>query len=447
MTALGIICALVTLAFAGIGVALLVNPRDETDAVELCGLAVIFGGAFVSAMLFLLGFVLHGVALTAAVSVCCVGVGAAGFRKVRSIRWPVPRGAVAWFFCALLLMQFCVVAWQTLNQPLLTDGLFSWEFKARLAFLGGGRIPAEYFSDPSRQWTHPNYPLCIPLAEYWFYAWTGRCDQGLAKLPFIFLYASGTALLFSGVKKISGESWRGALAAALVFFVPSLLMEPGSTTSGWADAPLAIVFLAAVICLLEYAAQGGGRALMLCGFCAGILPWVKQEGAVLWAILCAVACCVAWRRREVARALMAGVPGVAVIVGWKFFLAFAKTPPSTEFLPLRMETFAANIDRVPFIVNFLARQIFDWHRWSALWIAMLFALWQLARSKEKNVAGILTACIFLPIAFFSSVYIFSGWDDFRIHVSTSLPRLLIDVSLVAVLSIALVFPSLFPRKS
>jgi hypothetical protein len=447
MTALGIFCALLTLATAGTGLALLVNPRDETDAMELCGLAVIFGGAFVSAMLFVLGFVLHGPALTAAVSVCCVGTGLAGLRRARGIRWPVPLSAPGWFFCTLLTAQFCVIAWQTLNHPLNWDGLLSWEFKARLAFLGGGRIPAEYFSDPSRQWTHPNYPLCIPLVEYWFYAWIGRCDQGVAKLPFVFLYASGAALLFSGVKKISGESWRGALAALLMFFVPALSVEPGSTTSGWADAPLATVYLAAVIYLLEYAAEGWGRALLLCGVCAGILPWVKQEGAVLWACLLAVACCVAWRRGGVARVLMAVVPGIAVIVGWKLFLAFARVPPSTEFLPLRMETFAANIGRVPFIAIFLAWQIFNWRCWSALWIAMFFALWQLSRGSGKNRAALLAACIFLPVAVLLSAYIFSAWPDFRNHVATSLPRLLTDVSLVAVLSIALVFPSLFPGKS
>jgi hypothetical protein len=447
MTALGIICALITLASAGTGIALLVNPRGETDTVELASLAVIFGGAFVSAMLFVLGFALHGATLTAAVSVCCIAVGFVGLRRVRSIQWPVTHGALEYFFCALLLVQFCVVVWQTLNQPLLWDGLFSWEFKARLTFLGDGRIPVEYFSDPSRQWTHPNYPLCIPLAEYWFYAWIGHCDQGVAKLPFVFLYAAGAGLLFSGVKKISGKSWHGALAATLMFFVPSLLIEPGSTTSGWADAPLATVYLAAVIYLIEYAVQGRGGALLLCGFCAGILPWVKQEGMVLWACLLAVVLGVAWRRRKFTRALMAGVPGIVVIVGWKLFLAFAKVPPSGEFLPLHMETFAANIDRVPFIANFLALQIFDWHRWSVLWITMFFALWQLARGGEKGRAIILTTCIFLPVTLLSGVYVFSGWEDFRIHLTTSLPRLLIDVSLVAVLTVALVFPSLFPRKS
>lgn len=450
MTLLGIFCALFTLACACGGIALLTLPRRETDAVEFLSLAVIFGGAFVSGLLFVLGFALRGGVLIAAVSVCCVAIGLAGIffarRTFFSLIWPVPRSALGWLLCMLLALQFCVVAWQTLNQPLLWDGLLSWEFKARLAFLGRGGIPLEYFSDPSRQWTHPNYPLCIPLVEYWFYAWIGRCDQGVAKLPFVFVYLAGAGLLFSGVKKMGGEPWRGAVASALMFFVPSLLIEPGSTTSGWADAALATAYLAAVIFLIEYASRKTRRALLLCGLCAGMLPWVKQEGAVLWACVMAMAFGLAWRRRDVLGVAIAALPGIAIIAGWKIFLAVANTPHSAEFLPLTMDTFAAKIGRAPFIANFLARQIFDWHRWSVLWIAVLLALAQLLCGRKKGAAVILALSILLPVLLFSGVYIFSAWPDFRLHVGTSLPRLLIDVAPVGLLAIALVLPSFYPKK-
>ncbi len=49
------------------------------------------------------------------------------------------------------------------------------------AFANGGVIPATYFSDSGRAFSHPEYPLAIPFTELWLYLWLGEADHFLRK--------------------------------------------------------------------------------------------------------------------------------------------------------------------------------------------------------------------------------------------------------------------------
>jgi hypothetical protein len=65
-------------------------------------------------------------------------------------------------------VQAAIVIWWSLNRPLGHDGFAIWDLKARIAYLNGGAIPLSYFFDSTRIWSHPEYPLCLPLVQAWF---------------------------------------------------------------------------------------------------------------------------------------------------------------------------------------------------------------------------------------------------------------------------------------
>src|SRR5207248_2590950 len=98
------------------------------------------------------------------------------------------------------------------------------------------------------------------------------------------------------------------------------------------------------------------------------------------------------------------------------------------------------------ILKFLAGQLVDLDRWSLLWIVTPIALWQLARERRNVEALVLTLCISLPVTLYSGVYIFSAWANFAAHVTTSLPRLMLDVAFVSMLAIAMILPSFSREK-
>jgi hypothetical protein len=59
--------------------------------------------------------------------------------------------------------------------------------------------------------------------------------------------------------------------------------------------------------------------------------------------------------------------------------------------------------------------------------------------RRRKRRAILPSAVFLPIALYAGAYIFTGWD-FLVHLNNSFPRLLIHVSLVAVLMMAVAAP-------
>src|SRR5258708_2504675 len=86
----------------------------------------------------------------------------------------------------VIVLQFALLTAAAMRAPLGWDGLFNQEFKARLAFehQPQGQLPLAYFSDTSRAWSHPTYPLLVPFAEFWIYSWLGRIDQQMVKVLF-----------------------------------------------------------------------------------------------------------------------------------------------------------------------------------------------------------------------------------------------------------------------
>ena len=142
----------------------------------------------------------------------------------------------AWFYSdrisgiVLLGVLTGLLTWFTFRQSLGWDGLFVWEFKARLAAISGGSIPQTYYQDPARAWSHPDYPLLLPLSEAWIYMWLDRPDQHLVKILFPLFYVAMVGLLFRGATAFGGCSRQGMIAAVLVFAVPAAMLGEGASS-------------------------------------------------------------------------------------------------------------------------------------------------------------------------------------------------------------------------
>src|SRR5262249_16732799 len=167
--------------------------------VPLC-LSFLLGAGFVSLASFALGFFIAGWGLRLAIAACCLALFALGLRARRwRLEWrfapPAGKGEGA-----LLLLSLALVGLAGAMAGLRAmgwDGLFKWEIKAGVAFLKGGVIPLSFYSDPTRPWTHPEYPLLLPLSEAWLYGWMGRADQQMAQLLSLVFFAAALGLLYT----------------------------------------------------------------------------------------------------------------------------------------------------------------------------------------------------------------------------------------------------------
>ena len=440
------IAALLVLLLAGFGVAMSLAPRSRTmGTVEVLSVSFLFGAGFVSLASFCTSLFHRGPMLVWVVSAGCVALGAAGVwavvRDRSRLRLSLPSDVRTIVFSAILATQILVVVWVALHETLGWDGLVIWEFKARLAYLGGGSLPVGYFSDPTRGWSHPEYPQLLPLTESWLYAWLGGPHQGYAKIIFALFYTVALGLLYSGASRLGGHSWRGLVAGFLLFFLPMAVIGEGSATSGYADFPLAVFYLGSAIYLAEYVETGERGALALAGALAALLPWVKQEGMILWLCVAAPIIVNGIRSRALWPTLTAILPGPLVFLGWRTFLAQVSAPQLRDFESLSATNLWLNLGRIRDLAQWLAVEFVDSDSWSLLWptlgLALLFILAR--RSRPGYMA--LTATALLPLLLYPPIYVFSGYSPFLGHVESSLPRLMLHAAPVAVMVIALAVPA------
>lgn len=336
----------------------------------------------------------------------------------------------------LASLQLVAVGAITLGTPLGWDGLWVWEYKARILFLAKGGLPFAYMTDPTRVWSHSEYPLLLPYLEAWLYAWVGRPDQVLVKWVFPPLYAATMGLLYAGVLRLGGTRRYALVAGLLWFFVPIALFGPGSLASGYADGVVGAYYLASAVYLLDYVRNRNARALWLVAVLAATLPWIKNEGAILWACLTAVTLVVGLTRRTVLPGLAVGLPGLGVLVSWKALLAMLRVSHGHDFLPVTAKTLAEHWSRLGEIAVWMAGEMIRLPSWGALWpvFAAALVLPGLWRSQELRAA--LGALVLLPLAAYTSLFIFTKWALLE-HMEAAAPRLLLQVAPVALLGVAL----------
>lgn len=425
---------LIILAGSGIG-GLLRGNQPSANLIELFALSFLLGASLVSASLFLLGFFISGSGLRWSVTAICLAVGLSGWKRngfslVLSELWPQSRATK--LLLLVTSIQIAFVGWLCSVRVLGWDGLLNFEVKARLIFLNGGKIPLEFFSDSSRDWTHQNYPLMLPLIESWLYLWLNHADQGLVKVVAWMFFISAICLLYAANRRLGVASWQMLTAPLMIFTVPLLLIGDGSASSGYADFPMAVFYLAAIIYVIEFWQSENFTALRLAGLIAAAGCWLKQDGIILWFCVTILVCLKAlfelkrwgtdWRKwLQLAITISLGL---LVFGGWQLFVNFVGAPARTEVQPFELETLQTNAWLLPVIVKGVILELLNLRHWGVLWLTMFVSIvWLLLRHNRLEFIA-LSLAVVLPILAYASLHFF-------FHGSP-LTRLLIQVSLVAV---------------
>lgn len=435
------IAALCTMLFAGLGAALLLlRERGQINLLECAALGWIFGTGITSLLLWSGGMLFSGPPLQVATAAIALAVGAWGWMSLRKagggLFFPRPQNALQLILGAVVALEIAVVVYSSFGHGLNWDGLLNWEVKARYAFQNDGVIPAAYYTSETRVFTHPAYPLLIPLTELWLYLGMGEAHQLWVKIIFPLYYAAGAILLATTANRLTNRSWPGLLAAALFFFVPFLTQMPGGATGGYVDVPLSVVYLTTAAYLVIYSISHDASAWRIYSCSLALLPWVKREGAILWAVAALGGAVLICRERRWVSLLWLA-PGVVLMAAWKIFLVAMKTAEAREFTPMTVATLQGNLSRVLPICRSVLEEMMETARWSLFWPIVLLAFVSLlVRSRDRRLP-LLFIAVAAPIGLYAATYLFSAWPDFLDHFAASFRRLLLHVMPVAWLAIAI----------
>ncbi len=319
----------------------------------------------------------------------------------------------------------------------------AWSFWALKAFMfTSGGPPQGYFHDPLTLYTHPDYPLNLPLAAAALFRIPGQIGVVLAALIGPACFGALLLLLYAGLTRLYGRA-TAALAVGALSFVPAL---PVQAASGNADAPLAMYTGAATLYLLLWWRLRRPADALLMGLLAGGAVWTKREGLPVAALLLAAYMGELLRARESrhgsgatqpklthnsraskrAWIRIAGVIAASVVVPlpWLLFCLIVR-PLGRDFLPFTPSVFLAHAGRLPHIVTLFLLQMLDFANWGLLWLLLAVLLVVAARRLPPSGRGLLLLLLG-QVGLYMLSFVFSDWQPYTAHVQTSLDRLLLQ---------------------
>lgn len=445
MNAIAVLAAVATIFAAGFGgLALMLRNPERLHLAEYAALSWLIGTGMVSLAIWLLGFLVRGGILFAAVTVFCVAMPAIAWKTRGAFRFLQPRAPnpLEYGLGCIVLVQVLAIGYLSVAYTLGWDGILNWEIKARYAFMNGGALPATYFQDLGRTFSHPEYPLAIPFTELWLYLWVGEASQFWAKTIFPIFYASGAVLLVAISARLTGKSWTGFVAAIALFFIPEITVEAGSTIVGYADFPLSVFYCAAIGYLLCAARRPNLDLFRVYLACLTFLPWLKREGTILWLIAAVCGAFIIWRSKFSPKYLLGLLGGLAIASGWSFYLRQMHTVSSADFTAVNFTNLAANIHRLGPILRACIVELTDTRAWGLFWfltpITAVYFVWR-NRDKRSIVFFIAVAA---PLGAYAFSYIFSDWLNYQRHVGLSLSRLFMHVTPLVCLALSAALASL-----
>jgi hypothetical protein len=341
--------------------------------------------------------------------------------------------AVAWGAVAVLLICVLLVVAAAMGRPLTVwDSWVLWGMRARTMFVEGGLSPVIY-ADPSRLVTLPSYPLLVPSLQAWVYTWLGAAEDRLAGTAVVPFYLALPAIAYAALRR-RGARYDFALAtSATLAAVPAIVRLAAGVL---ADLPVAVFTAIAAIYIVEWIERTEVGSLIVAAFAAGLLPWTKQEGAVVVATLVLATLIVARGRRMAWLAVMAMCGAVLVLSGPWYAWVARHGLKGPQFAPVSVALLIANLGRVPSI---------GWHAMTTLlnrsggWVwpaACIFAVVSRPVGAAAHPSAILLLTGALYAATMASVYLFSEYAPYQQHIVSSYPRLMAHVAALPLLWIA-----------
>ncbi|MEZ5331657.1 MAG: glycosyltransferase family 39 protein [Thermoanaerobaculia bacterium] len=350
-----------------------------------------------------------------------------GRRAPRSSRWSVDRWALALAIGVALVV--CVL--RLLQQPLGEyDAVAIWNARALTIWRAAEPMGALFFRQTLSQ-AHPDYPLLLPGSVAASFAVGGGETVLVPQVTSVLFLFAAAAAIWLGVHRVAGAP-AARWAAALFLVTPEVLFWGPAQC---ADLPLAYLLVLTALGLARELESDRGPAARaaLTGFSLGLLPWTKNEGLLLAALLLA-----AWlatgllsRALEPRRlaALGAGaLPGIATLTAFKILWS-----PHAELPDFLRGALARSLDpeRWRVVLGSLAGEL-DPFGAGDEWSLTALALLVLGGVGWATHRGADPPRLFLRLALGGSLLlwlaVYVGTPaDLRWHLSTSLDRLLLQI--------------------
>jgi len=321
-------------------------------------------------------------------------------------RAPVEEGArgLAALLLAVSAAAALLFAIAAISEPMWSnDFLAIWGLKGKTIALSGA-IPSRLFHDPMTRWSHPEYPLFVPLALAASSAAIGAWnDQALALVYPVFQIVV-LAALYGATKRRTGAA-AAALAALVAACFFGFFRAFGA---GMADIPLAaflVLFATAMIDFIDAPSRPAGARLAISSLlCAA----TKQEGSLFVLIACAWGASFALRRSRPRIVPFLALTAVPVLLHQLVLTAVRGWIADRDYDWTLVRAGAALVPRAAAVAGSVLR---DSLRPEAIPLAALAGFLLLARpAGGARTLALLGPPIAVQLAVYGAVCVFSAYD-------------------------------------
>jgi hypothetical protein len=172
-----------------------------------------------------------------------------------------------------------------------------------------------------------------------------------------------------------------------------------------------------------------------------LMPWIKSEGVVLWSILAVLGSVVGLVRHRIRLFIIGILPGLILILSSPIYLRAIDVVMPADFARPTLQLPSRNhLSRLPPISRMALVELTDSGLWSIFCLltamTVVYLVPTLRFSRLLVVTGLLS-----PVILYLITYVFSAWLSYMAHITSSLPRLLLQVVPVGWLAIGLAWAS------
>ncbi|MBN2072924.1 MAG: glycosyltransferase family 39 protein [Actinobacteria bacterium] len=191
-----------------------------------------------------------------------------------SIRKERAQKALFIILVILIVLNFFVVVFFTVIFPIkFWDAISCWSLKGRAFFIDG--IINNFYLEHDYTFSHPSYPLYLPIMQTWVLSWIGEMNENLLKLIFPVIYSSLLFTLYYLFRQRLGR----LLSVSLVFIVSVLPIIVDHGYIEYANLLFSVIMLLAVYFLYMSGIMNGKTSyLILSAIFFSIMALTRSEG-------------------------------------------------------------------------------------------------------------------------------------------------------------------------
>lgn len=293
------------------------------------------------------------------------------------------------------------------------DSYSIWLFKAKAIYVENG-FPIQTLKNPNFRYSHPDYPILLPLIIAEVYKIMGKVDEGIVQLIYPFIYLSIIVFAYHVFKKLKIQTTIALLMVYVYSMLSPLLAAGGRLHPGEADIILTLIYW---VCLyLVITIKKPYQLVFYLMMLSAIAAQFKQEGIFL---SCLIIFLPVSKRTKLIYMTLAFIPSVlwhfyriskGVITGYDYYLP--------NFVVILSKLVTILTDMIQEMLNIKNWYIF----WPVFWLVMFTS-----RPKKDYFTNLIIQASWLMGLLFIPIYIFTN-TDVHGYVSSSFDRILLQLS-------------------